>query len=118
MLLPILNPQSLGHNGTLLALPLVLTARALLRDRRAWLKVGWSVALALVSIPRQTLWRLAPLPIDPLEGIAIIALPMWGALLLFAVAVATSEPAEEVAPVAALETPGKSVKIKPLPTRV
>lgn len=89
-LLPVLNPQSLGHNGVLLALPLVLTARTLLRHDRTWLKAAWAVALPLVSIPRQTLWRLAPAPIDPWEGIALIALPMWGALLLFTVAVAVS----------------------------
>ena len=118
VLLPILNPQSLGHNGTLLALPLVLTARALLHDRRPWLKAAWAVALVLVSIPKQTLWRLAPPPIDPWEGIALIALPMWGALLLFAVAVAITVPGEELAPMPGLETPVNSGKIKPLPTRV
>ena len=118
VLLPILNPQSLGHNGVLLALPLVLTAGALLHDRRPWLKAAWAVALALVSIPKQTLWRLAPPPIDPWEGIAIIALPMWGALLLFAVAVAISQPGEELAPTAVRGTPAKSGKINPLPTRV
>ncbi len=117
-LLPLLNPQSLGHNGVLLALPLVLTARALLQDRRTWLKAAWAVALTLISLPKQTLWRLAPPPIDPWEGIAIIALPMWGALLLFAIAVAASQPGDELAPVPVLETQAKSVRIKPLPTRV
>jgi hypothetical protein len=86
-LLPVLNPQSLGHNGVLLALPLVLTLRALQADARTWPKVAWALALPLVSIPRQTLWRFAPPPIDPLEGIGLIALPMFGALALFAVAV-------------------------------
>lgn len=99
-ILPVLNPQSLGHNGVLLALPLVLTARALLSDGRLWLKVAWGLGLVLVSIPRQTLARLAPPPIDPVEGLAIVALPMWGALLLFGVAVATGFSREPAVPAA------------------
>jgi hypothetical protein len=85
-MLPVLNPQSLGHNGVLLALPLVLTARAL-SDRRPCLKVAWTTSLMLVSIPRQTLWSLAPPPLEPWQGVAITALPMWGALLLFGIAI-------------------------------
>jgi hypothetical protein len=88
VLLPILNPQSMGHNGLLLALPLVLTACILFHDYRTWVKVAWAAGLVLVSIPRQTLWRPALAPVGPWEGIAVIALPMWGALLLFAVAIA------------------------------
>jgi hypothetical protein len=97
-ILPVLNPQSLGHNGVLLALPLVLTGRALLSDGRLWLKVAWGLGLVLVSIPRQTLARFAPAPIDPVEGLAIVALPMWGALLLVGVAVATGFSREPAVP--------------------
>ena len=86
-MLPVLNPQSLGHNAVLLALPLILTAAILRADNRWWLKAGWALGLILVSIPRQTTWRLAPPPVEPWQGLAIVALPMWGALLLFAVAV-------------------------------
>lgn len=116
VLLPILNPQSLGHNGVLLALPLVLTVRGVFQDRRGWVKAIWAVALILVSIPRQTLWRLAPPPIDPLEGLAIIALPMWGALLLFSVAVSLST--AEIGAGPALESSPRSGKMGRLPTRV
>jgi Glycosyltransferase family 87 len=87
VMLPVLNPQSLGHNGVLLALPFVLTARALRDVARPGLKVAWALALGLVSIPKQTVWRIAAPPIDALEGLAVVALPMWGALLLFAVIV-------------------------------
>ena len=107
-ILPVLNPQSLGHNGVLLALPLVLSARALLSDGRMWLKVAWGLAFVLVSIPRQTLARLAPPPIDPMEGLAIVALPMWGALLLFGVAVATGGFSQQRATV---PTPGRPASL-------
>jgi len=86
-MLPILNPQSLGHNGVLLALPIAMVARALQVDTRTWLRVLWAVSVVLVSIPRQTTWRLAPPPVDPLEGILVVALPMWGALILFGVTI-------------------------------
>ena len=109
-ILPVLNPQSLGHNGVLLALPLVLTARALLSDGRVWFKVAWGLALVLVSIPRQTLARVAPPPIDPVEGLAIIALPMWGALLLFGLAVATGGFSKEPAGVPGRAHPASLLK--------
>jgi hypothetical protein len=53
----------------------------------------------LTSIPRQTLWP-ALTPVGPIEGIAVIALPMWGALVLFAVALACAR--NPVKPAAAL----------------
>ncbi len=87
VLLAVINPQSMGHNGLFLALPFVLTARVLIHDRRRWPKFAWATALVLTSIPRQTLWP-ALTPVGPIEGIAVIALPMWGALVLFAVALA------------------------------
>ena len=96
-LLPILNPQSMGHNGLLLALPFVLTGRALARDSRTWPKVCWALALGLVSIPRQTLQRLAPAPSGPLDAVAVLSLPLWGGLLSFAAAVGAAGSAEPVA---------------------
>src|SRR5207248_8575290 len=89
-LLPILNPQSMGHNGVLLALPFVLTGRALASDSRAWPKVCWALALALVSIPRQTLLGLAPAPSGPFDAVAVLSLPLWGGLLCFAATIAAS----------------------------
>lgn len=85
VLLPMLNPQSLGHNGVLVALPLVLLARTLERSSAAWQRWTWAAALVLVSLPKQTVWALAPPPVGPIEGLAIVALPTWGSLLLFAV---------------------------------
>jgi hypothetical protein len=87
-LLVILNPLSMGHNGVLLAMPVVLTAKALMADSRMWLKTTWVVAVALISIPRQTLLGAVSQPVDPMSSVGIIALPMWGALMLFATAVA------------------------------
>jgi hypothetical protein len=86
-LLPILNPLSLGHNGVLLALPLVVLACWLSVSGRNWHRWGWCVGLVLVSLPSQTVWRLAAPPVQPLEGIGIAALPMWGALVVFLVTV-------------------------------
>ncbi|MBA2306055.1 MAG: DUF2029 domain-containing protein [Acidobacteria bacterium] len=97
VMLPVLNPQSLGHNGVLLALPLVLVGRTLTRDVHWRRKAAWAVALVLVSIPRQTMWRVAPPPLDPWEGLAVTALPMWGALLLFLLAVTIHRPAANAA---------------------
>jgi hypothetical protein len=85
VLLPTLNPQSLGHNGVLLALPIVIVARHLVREGRPWQKWAWAISVVLVSMPRQTVWRLAPPPVGPLEGLLLVALPTWGTLVLFAV---------------------------------
>ena len=82
-LLPILNPQSLAHNAVILALPFAYLATKLKPGGRAWQLGCWATALLLVSIPRQTLWSVAPPPIEPLEGLLVTMLPMWGALLLF-----------------------------------
>jgi hypothetical protein len=97
VLLPMLNPQSLGHNGTLLALPLVLVGRALAGSGRKWQQWAWAVACILVSVPKQTVWNLAPPPVGPLEGIAIVGLPTWGSLLLFAVTVSAAASATAIA---------------------
>jgi hypothetical protein len=92
-LLPVLNPQSLGHNAILLIIPLVLVYRQLVNDLRGWPRALWTAALVLSSIPRQTLWSIAPPPITPLEGLIVTALPMWGALALFGLACVLSREA-------------------------
>lgn len=83
-ILPMLNPQSLGHNGALLALPLVLVWLHLVESGSAAQRVIWGAALALISLPKQTVWWLAPPPVEPWEGLLINAAPTWGAMLLFA----------------------------------
>jgi hypothetical protein len=90
VLLPMVNPQSLGHNGVLLAIPAVVLADTLTVAGRPWHRWGWAVALALVSLPKQTVWRLATPPVSPLEGIAVASLPTWGALLMFVITVAVA----------------------------
>jgi hypothetical protein len=90
ILLVLLNPISMGHNGVLLALPIVLTARALGTDGRTWAKVAWVAGVVLASIPRQTLVSMTATPLDPLRSVFFTALPMWGALSLCAVALATA----------------------------
>ena len=89
-LLPVLNPQSLGHNGVLLALPLVVMARELSVQSEPWHRAVWGLSLALISLPKQTVWRLVSSPVEPWEGLAIVALPTWGALLLFGVIAAVA----------------------------
>ena len=91
-LLVLLNPLAMGHNGVLLALPILLAARALRNDERTWPKMVLALSVLLVSIPRQTLLSLAPDPVDPWRGLAVLALPLWGTLLLFVVAAAAGRP--------------------------
>jgi len=86
LLLP-LNPLAMGHNGVLLALPIVLIGRALAADPSRVLKVLWMAGCVLVSIPRQTIFEAAPIPVTPLRSFTIVALPLWGTLLLFATGV-------------------------------
>jgi hypothetical protein len=88
ILLVTLNPLAMGHNGVVLALPIFLAARALALERRVWPRVAWALGVALVSIPRQTIVSLAPVPVAPWRGLGVVALPMWGTLLLFAAAIA------------------------------
>ena len=78
--------------GVLLALPIGLLARSLGGDLRRWPKVAWTAGTILVAIPRQTLLQIAPPPVMSLQGLAVIALPMWGALLLLAASLALSQP--------------------------
>jgi len=93
VLLPMLNPLGLGHNGVLLALPIVVVGRTLAVVGRDWHRWAWAVSLVLVSIPKQTVWSYTALPIGPIEGLAIAALPTWGTLLLFLVTVTVSREA-------------------------
>ncbi len=87
-LLVLLNPLAMAHTGVILALPIVLVAQTLASDQRVWPKVAWTLGVALVSIPGHTLIFLASDPIEPWEGLALIALPMWGTLALFSAAIA------------------------------
>lgn len=87
-LLVMLNPLAMSHSGVMLALPIVLIAAALASDRRVWPKLAWTTGVVLVSISGHTLNSLVSDPIEPWEGIAITALPLWGTLSLFASAVA------------------------------
>jgi hypothetical protein len=89
LLLP-LNPLAMGHNGVLLALPIVLIGRALAADRSTLLKVLWTAGCVLVSIPRQTIFDPASIPVSPLRSLTIVALPLWGTLLVFVTAVAVA----------------------------
>jgi hypothetical protein len=86
VLLPVLNPLSMGHNGVLLALPIVVVAHTLRSAGRPWHRWAWAVALTLVSIPNQTIWSVATLPVPPLQGLRA-ALPACGALLLYTITV-------------------------------
>jgi alpha-1,2-mannosyltransferase len=87
-LLVILNPLSMVHSGVILALPILLIAQALSSVERVWPKLAWTIGVVLVSIPGHTLIFLASNPIEPWQGLAVIALPLWGSLLLFSAAVA------------------------------
>ena len=101
-LLVLLNPLAMAHTGVILALPIVLVAQALASDQRVWPKAAWTIGVALVSIPGHTLIFLASNPIEPWQGVALIALPMWGTLSLFVAATAASAPPT----LAALTFPG------------
>jgi len=94
VLLPILNPLSMGHNGVLLALPLVVTAHMLNAAGQQWHRWAWVVALMLVSIPNQTVWYFAAPPATPLGGL-FAALPTCGALLLYGVTVSLAFSTEQ-----------------------
>jgi hypothetical protein len=91
-LLVLLNPLAMAHTGVILALPIVLVAQALASDHRVWPKIAWTLGVALVSIPGHTLIFLASNPIEPWQGVAVIALPMWGTLSFFLAAIAASSP--------------------------
>ena len=88
----LLNPLAMARTGVILALPIMLVAQALASDQRVWPKVAWTLGVALVSIPGHTLIFLASNPIEPWQGVALIALPMWGTLSFFVAAIAASSP--------------------------
>jgi len=110
LLLP-LNPLAMGHNGVLLALPIVLIGRVLATDRSPSLKVLWTIGCVLVSIPRQTIFDPASLPVSPLRSLTIVALPLWGTLLLFAAAVAVANRNETSRGQVLLRDPSVSVDL-------
>ena len=89
LLLP-LNPLAMGHNGVLLALPIVLIGRVLATDRSPTLKMLWAIGCVLVSIPRQAIFDPTSIPVSPVRSLTIVALPLWGTLLLFATGVAAA----------------------------
>src|SRR4030095_6851476 len=70
LLLP-LNPLAMGHNGVLLALPIVLIGRALATDCSTLLKVFWVAGCVLVSIPRQAIFDTAHIPVTQFQSLAI-----------------------------------------------
>ena len=90
ILLPLINPQSLGHNGVLLALPVVYLFNLFSEGGRKWYGWAWAAAVVLISIPKQTVWRLATPPVSPVEGLAVASLPTFGALLLFVLTIAVA----------------------------
>lgn len=90
VMLPLMNPLGLGHNGVLLALPIVFLAGAAAAGGHRGHGWAWCVAVILISVPKQTIWRFAPPPSAPFEGLAIAGLPMWGTLLLFLIALSLS----------------------------
>jgi len=66
----------------------VLIGRALATDPSTLLKVLWVTGCVLVSIPRQTIFEAAPVPVTPFRSLTVVALPLWGTLLLFAAGIA------------------------------
>jgi glycosyl transferase family 87 len=86
-LLVLLNPLAMGHNGVLLALPIALIGHALVDDPRIWPKAAWAAGVVLASIPKETVFRLCPIPVSPARGLAVVALACWGTLLLFTAAI-------------------------------
>lgn len=85
ILLVLLNPLSMPHNAVLLALPLMNTLVRISDASGTWMRVGWSLALILSSIPRQALSGLVPLPASPAAGLLITSLPCWATVVLLAV---------------------------------
>ena len=91
------------------ALPLIVLARLLVVDGAGWQRWSWSLSVILVSIPHQTVWRLAGLPAGAVEGLAIAGMPTWGAVLLFFIALSVAR-AKQAAAVA-----GQSVRLSVSP---
>lgn len=89
-LLVLLNPLAMGHNGVLLALAIALIGHSLVDDPRIWPKAAWAAGVVLASIPKETVFRLCPMPVSPARGLLVVALGCWGTLLLFTAGVAVA----------------------------
>ena len=95
ILVVLLNPLAWGHGAVMLLLPAALVVRCLAEDaqrhaaERRRLLALMAAGILLVSIPIQTLHRAAgPVPVSPLGSLAVLSLPFYGVLLLFAAALA------------------------------
>jgi hypothetical protein len=90
----LLNPLGWLHSAILLLLPAALVLRAtgdpalsLRPSTRLWLGIVVALAIALVSLPRDSLRALAlPVPVTPGRVLVSLALPCYGAFALFAAA--------------------------------
>lgn len=84
------NPLAWAHYALLLLLPIVLVLRgaeAVPDGAGRWMRGLAAGAFILLTIPKETLYRLSgPLPVSPGRGL-FISLPLAGALLLFGAAV-------------------------------
>jgi uncharacterized membrane protein YhaH (DUF805 family) len=86
ILVVLLNPLAWSHNAVLLLLPAAL----ILRDGSGSGRMaGIAVAVALLSMPRASLFPIAALPGSPVRSAAVLSLHFGGALLLLGVAAAT-----------------------------
>jgi Glycosyltransferase family 87 len=90
----LINPLGWLHSSILLLLPAALVLRAatdpllpLRRSARLGSAVAVVLAVALLSLPKETLRHLAgPIPVSPGHALAVLALPCYGAIALFAAA--------------------------------
>lgn len=98
VLVVLLNPLAWSHNAVLLLLPAALILRERSNSGRL---VGVAVAVALLSIPRASLFPIAALPGSPVRSAAVLSLHFGGALLLLGLAAAMlrERSARTVAPV-------------------
>jgi F0F1-type ATP synthase assembly protein I len=80
----LLNPLAWGHSVILLLVPMALLAKHARQNDEGGLIVGLGVALALLSVPKETLHLLGgPLPLSPGRGL-LMSLHAMGALMVFA----------------------------------
>ena len=97
ILVVLLNPLAWGHGAVMLLLPTALVVRCLVEDAERQSSARRRVLLLpvagilLLSIPVQTLHRAAgAIPVTPLGSLAVLSLPFYGALALFAAALAAT----------------------------
>jgi Glycosyltransferase family 87 len=84
VLMVVVNPLAWPHYAILLLLPATLAGRAARATGDKFAALLLTAALALLSIPKETLLALAGgLPASPVRGLAL-ALPLGGALALYA----------------------------------